>query len=546
MSDLCVCVCVCANLCLGFGDVEFGAYGDLCTVLDFQGVRSPRTLQEESAAPNQDSGGPGEPGVSEQSSFQEEAAKRRVSVKDFCYSNPLPRLVLLRRVLTPFHILMGRFLVLSSSAWEQKQATLAASNKNRSYIILEACKGHDVQGCMSSLLALLHEPAVGFLSESVSCVFRLEKFCAVARGMGAVHVLLRKPRNGCPYSLFRLLLEDADALVIAEELLALPECLRGELGSYLLRVFPSPDALAGEVCRAMLAQIAVMQSVDVAEVESAHSSTREYASLRSKGWVSSLEVVSARFVLQQGRKFAERTHTRARRASEKAMMEAERKLESESPNSSVASSWRKAQVLAKPKPETPEKERRGGGGSWRAFLTCNARQFLGPEASKRMSIRYRSLSDEDMEFYKNVGQAGAVAHRAGYSAFGARDRAPVAAAGDDSGAIIPAQDAPRNNYGLVSVPFAGGGTFPERYAQLREKLRAEAEASADPLALSREEAYALLKLQRNTDALPPRQSWAEAGHEQLLHSTEAYPSSQPSVCAFTWRPPSKQMAEAGP
>ena len=54
--------------------------------------------------------------------------------------------------------------MLSSSAWEQKQASLAASDKERSYVIVEACKGHDVQSCVSSLLCLLREPAVGFPS----------------------------------------------------------------------------------------------------------------------------------------------------------------------------------------------------------------------------------------------------------------------------------------------------------------------------------------------------------------------------------------------
>ena len=43
----------------------------------------------------------------------------------------------------------------------------------------------------------------------------------------------------------------------------------------------------------------------------------------------------------------------------------------------------------------------------------------------------------------------------------------------------------------------------------RERLRSDASSEVDPLALTRDEAYALLKLQRNIDALPTRQSWAK-------------------------------------
>ena len=57
--------------------------------------------------------------------------------------------------------------------------------------------------------------------------------------------------------------------------------------------------ISAEVAKEILLALADVITVDIASVEAGHSSLREFANLRSRGWVTSLETISARFVIQR-------------------------------------------------------------------------------------------------------------------------------------------------------------------------------------------------------------------------------------------------------
>ena len=92
-----------------------------------------------------------------------------------------------------------------------------------------------------------------------------------------------------------MLLADPSTRMV-ESLLNLPPCFRDELSQKLIDCFGSD--LNAEAF-AILAALASIISVDVASIEAGHSSAREGASLRSRGWTNSLETVSSRFLLLQ-------------------------------------------------------------------------------------------------------------------------------------------------------------------------------------------------------------------------------------------------------
>ena len=482
------------------------------------------------------------------SAFALENAKRRSSVKDFCKSSPHSRLCVLQEVLSPLQSLMVAFLTLSSSAWEQKEAAKACIGKMRSYVILEASKGAQVEDCMRLLLTIFHKPAVGFLNLHVHCKYRVQRFCATAAGMASLHCLLRHRRRGLPYTLFKLLDRQANTASVAEELLKIPSCLHDELTDMFLTEFPTKDSLVSKTALSMLECMATMLAVDVAEIESTHSTTREFASLRSKGWTASLESVSARFVHQQCRKADSCTHTRATDAASRANPE--------------------AHAGAKAAASGKVKQRRGGGGPWRAFLSARGR---GNQFSKTsiadLKQSYAQLREEGGEAWQHLldaGRAGTLAHREGHHAFGPRRRTDrqtqlqlqqLQSQHDND--VIALPDIERDNFALVEL---AGVSFGERLERFKEHLQqTETERqSADSFAiLSKAEAAGLREKSQDVESLPLAAFWQSTGHTALIKELQGYPASASSAPSapgqaifpqgkcFRWKAPGDKAAKAG-
>ena len=95
-------------------------------------------------------------------------------------------------------------LKLSSSAWEQKQAGLASSGERRSFIILEAALGQDLDNCMSDLLQIIHEEVQGLILPDelvVNCKYRALRFCVSSASLCVIHALLRLCRSNTQYQM---------------------------------------------------------------------------------------------------------------------------------------------------------------------------------------------------------------------------------------------------------------------------------------------------------------------------------------------------------
>ncbi|CAE7351564.1 unnamed protein product [Symbiodinium sp. CCMP2592] len=437
-------------------------------------------------------------------------------------------------VLNAIHLVMTEFLALSSSAWEQKQAAKAALQQPRDYLVLQAARGTQIHRCMDKLVQVLCEERLDSVS-FLACKFRALRFCSASSGLCCLHGLLRIPRRSITYQGFLLL--DSRSHADAQKLLDTPPCLKDEFFSFMCRTFPSPMSLLGKDAMAILQATAASISVDIGEIESCHSLTRDFINVRAKGWVSSLETVSALHILQQRRKIVKMTTSRA------------------------ADARATTQDMKKPGPkrkDSKEKKKGGGGGPWRAFVSYRLR---GVRASSRdddnifadLAEEYQHLGDADRAWFADVGRAGTLAHKRGHRAFGDTSYARRIADGSDgrhddaqrdaaADAAIVAHDAPRFDFGLVPV---AGMDLAAKYSEFKEALEKEARASqGDPLALTVAEASKLDMISADTQALLVREAWERGGHAELQSNMTRQPSTPAIKHAYQWTPPTDKAVKA--
>ena len=444
-------------------------------------------------------------------------AARRSAVLKYVYSKPIRRLPIIREAITPLHDLTTSFLGLAGAKWERQQSAAAAMGRSRSYIVLEAAMGRQVDEAMRRSLGLLFQDVPGTLPGDVTCsqrVLRLGMLCGALCGL---HSLLRIPRRGMPYAMFLLLQDNSPAK--AEALLRTPACMTDPLWASLCQRFPDSQAMQSEEFLAVLETLAGLVSVDVAAIEAGHSMTRELCQLRSRGWFSSLESVASKWAVHQNLRFRGKTsdsahvikHTTNKKSSE-------------------------------PKP------RRGGGGCWRAFTSIRLRgsgRALDGATMSQLSLEYRRLSAEEREEFAAIGRAGALAHRHGFASFGERgnssNRSDQRPAGMLPGAIradgaIVAMDAARDDLGMV--PHSGA-SFLDKYHEFKTSAREK-----DPPALKPEEEAALQEFRAKLPDDQQLRAWRQTAHQSLTADLKCLGARQPSLASVTWDPPIHKAIQA--
>ena len=481
------------------------------------------------------------------SAFAEENARRRASVGEYVDSNPLPRLVVMKRVLQPIHDFLTKMLATSSKAWERKQKAIAATGRDRSYIILEDARGESVATTMGQLLGTIQEDAFGFPTPSVPCAFRALKFCMASATMCAVHSLIRLSHSGLPYQLFRLLDEPSAA---ADRLLALPDCMLDQLFTELKKMFPTKKLLMGPEAQVIISTLASVASTNIADVEAAHNSTRDFSSIRSRGWSCSLEALSARFVLQQKLRLLGGTNIRGNDKKEALVKRSMAALRC-NPSPSLGEAV-----------EGVRKKRGGGGGAWRAFVSYHLpNKKLTAALAADLSSRYRQLDDAQKEWFAKAGAAGTRAHRHGHAAFGKR-APPQALPGEQAAAnpdAIVAVDAERDDFSMVLLGYE---SFSEKYEAFKQSLPKAPVHETDPLMVSAEQSQAMALVQQDLSSLQMVQALENQGHTDIAAAFEGNSytkatkgcagngsgSSQedtPSVARFSWCAPSEKVVQAG-
>ncbi|CAE7949280.1 unnamed protein product [Symbiodinium sp. KB8] len=477
----------------------------------------------------------------EHEAWLEMKRKRRQTAEAFALSDPLPRLSVMHEATTPLQGLTAAFLRLSSHKWECKQAALQAAGLPRSFMLLEAARGTDVTSVFKEFLQILWSDPKAIMAEKCGCSLRTLRFSMVASGLCSLHSLLRRARSSLPYQAFQLVAEDLDEGELrryAEELAGTPPCLRDEFCSAFLKLFPTPAELCSDEARAILQSIAAVAMTDIASIETSHSSTREFTSLRARGWTASLEEVSSRFVILQLKRAVGETH----RAGHNRSFQEQRGRKSNSN-------------------KTDKKQR--ACFAWNAFQhdRLEPGRPFSPADISRLSHEWRTMSREDKQKYFDAAAGANLAREHGFPKFGQKksnklpwnrgmlagptSSKPMLLPGDETsdGAIV-GQDAELDFWSVESTQAVAH--LRESFAERYEAFVSQQPKAQDPLDLTEEEEQQLKTFHENLDAdaadVASLVKACEKFDSALLQGIKAHPVS-PLVRRAVWNPPAGKAVE---
>ena len=249
-----------------------------------------------------------------------------------------------------------------------------------------------------------------------SCILPTEQnaslvFKTMARVEAAIFDLLLRRYSTYPLRLLDLLLEPRslevteEAEISAVQLLTAPSCCLDTFSEHIRTVFPNVRALMGLQCQALL-RVTLQTIVGTTfRVETLHSVNLRRLKARAMSHGITVSDVAL-------------THTAVCAPLSVATLEAH-----------AARRTRKAEKVPsakKDKGSETEQKRRGGGGSWRAFLHTAVAQEGAKKGFKKaadFSQQYQNLSVDERRRLKDIGKAATALHREGLDAFPATARA---------------------------------------------------------------------------------------------------------------------------
>ena len=272
-----------------------------------------------------------------------------------------------------------------------------------------AAEGALLESCLAAVLDKLQKVPLALPCRSWSVATRTLGYRLLSRVACALHWLVRIPHTGFPYALFRIL--GPLGHTAATNVLRAPPCAHDELAQAFFAIYRDATFEEGSEELAVLRFLGDLVDIDIASVEARHASVRRLALRRGlRTWVADFEALAADFAC---RRVA---------ASEAGPYVAATEGVAE-----------RHQTAADDRKQRKKKKTGGGGGGgpYRAFIHINysGRGGMTAELWHEASVKYRQLSSEELDFYKNIGQLGLVAWRAGSKAFGsAAQQAPCPSA----------------------------------------------------------------------------------------------------------------------
>ena len=168
-------------------------------------------------------------------SFAEFNRQQRLLAKDWVQTKPFPRLCMMKEIAAVLMWLMYHFLKLAGKTWEQQQQFRSSRGYLRSYPVLSAANGVEVEHCIEQLFRILWMKPKCLQGMDFNPLHRALRFKMVSCAVCSMHVLLELPRRGFPVSLFKLLFSDSHAQVLLDT----PACLRDGLADAILKEYDS-------------------------------------------------------------------------------------------------------------------------------------------------------------------------------------------------------------------------------------------------------------------------------------------------------------------
>eukprot|EP00971_Amphidinium_carterae_P108689 2152041-Amphidinium_carterae.2 len=235
--------------------------------------------------------------------FAKENARHRREAAAFVAQQPRSFLVILRRVLVPFDILLRDQLFCGSVEFElQQQACLAsslmgsASHHKRDYSVCYAARCEGEKKFFAGLQEILSMSAAEWCLLDSSCLhmrFRCLLFRLVARAGSAVEQLLHHCHKQYPYRLFLALDDDA----ILHKLVAEPPCRRDSWSQAFINNFADSDL---STMQAALRRHAQGIDTDTSAVECRHAALRRHLQGRgNQTWALQFPLVSCEWMVMR-------------------------------------------------------------------------------------------------------------------------------------------------------------------------------------------------------------------------------------------------------
>ncbi|CAE7266395.1 unnamed protein product [Symbiodinium sp. CCMP2592] len=379
------------------------------------------------------------PESNSEEAWQQFKRQKRKLVSNWVCSRPAGRLAVLSRCIRPMLAYLANILKCSGRQWDkQQQHAAAVSGEMRSYPILEAARGDALDACLTDMHAGLHGDLESVAPQDCSAALRCLRFRVLASGMSSLHALLRLTHRSLQFQIFRALERVPENL---ELLSRWPVCMRDELSAAVLERYPDAPTLAGPEAQCLLEGLATFLPCNIAAVECVHAKNREHTLLRSRGWLPTLETISAKHL------FSWSNHAQC-----------QEKLLGKSVFALGAA------VLAR---------------EYHSLTDAAARLYTPDPSRKRSRCCHLVCSTEELLRYKRAGEAATEACRQNLPGFGERAQRthqrrlpPPPGSLTASGAMVALDDQER-------IALYGGVPFLEKYNRFKQQMVVRHAGDAD-------------------------------------------------------------------
>ena len=306
----------------------------------------------------------------------------------FMNHNMLNKIYLMKATLQPQKTLMHQLVHMVSGDWERRQFASLLQEGQRLLRCNALRKSHLPRFFQDSLDIFTSPDRFEAIHETED--FRTRLFQLIWRAGSVVFQLVALPTQSWPFKLFELLepLPLEAAQNVADGLFRAPHCLMDAWTRKLVSKYDTPGALMSVECKHVLAMVAERLQLTTYGTECLHSSNLRRA--KSRTMTHSPDLPHLQHMATASPPWA---------------------LEpQEIKDKNVAKRGRgRPPKVQHPDQGTREKKRRGGGGSWRAFvLTRLGSQKFTAESIRRLSLEYRALPQQEKDTLSQLGRAGSV------------------------------------------------------------------------------------------------------------------------------------------
>eukprot|EP00971_Amphidinium_carterae_P296702 5894053-Amphidinium_carterae.1 len=236
-------------------------------------------------------------------SYSKLNAKDRAEALEWLHAQPQGHVMLMAITLNPLEKLMSQHLKLSGHVWEKHERAVIAKQMlggqecKRVYRVEIAAHGSLEHAFMMDMKALVEneksEQIWSIIPElNLTLEMRVLAFRLMSRIGACVEQMVASPHRQYPTKLFCLLQKPHLGRAFARE----PQCLKDPWSVRLLQDFPDYE---GEVFQGILRLQAILSVVDIACIESRHSSLRRHVFAKSvHTWTLKFTNLSSEWLLQ--------------------------------------------------------------------------------------------------------------------------------------------------------------------------------------------------------------------------------------------------------